>query len=385
MQEIKKQLRPEKKIFEVAEKFLKSLQADGVKFELGGSVAKRTNLKGSADIDIFARFKDDNAASDKLQEVLESYNPERIHGSRDYFQISYQGYCIEVVPVKLINDPKKANNVTDMSPLHVKWANKKLNDKLRDEIRLAKQFCKAQKIYGAESHIQGISGHVIDIFVIYYGTFIQLLKQASVWGDKVIIDIEKHGTAKELNKSKRVSPLIVIDPIQPERNAAAGLNKESFNKFKESAIKFLETQDKEMFVIKDLDEESFKKKHKNVVIIHYQPLEGKDDVVGSKIRQAINYIRKNTQEFYPTEIEWDFNKALFAFKEKKLNKKMILQGPPRNKLADSKKFEKAHKNTFTKDGRVYAEEEREYLIPEEKIKSLIKEKYVKERMRKITC
>lgn len=383
--DIKKTLRPEKKIFEVANEFIKFLNHKNVKFELGGSVAKKTNLKNSSDIDIFARFKSDGNLSDELEKLLKVYNPERIHGSRDYFQVSYKGYCVEIVPVKFISKVKDSENVTDMSPLHVKWANKNLSDKLRDEIRLAKQFCKAQKIYGAESHIKGFSGHVLDILIVYYGSFSNLLKQASVWGDKVIIDIENHKTINSLSKSKTEGPMIIIDPIQKDRNAAAGLALPAFNKFKNLAKQFLEIPDKEMFVVKSIDEKSFKKRHKHVVVLKYLALKGKDDVVGSKINQIISFLRKNTEEFLATEAEWDFEKAFLAFKENKLPKQMEIRGPPKNKLADVKKFKSKHKKIIEKENRVYAIEEREFLSPKKKIKELIKSKYVTSRLESIRC
>ena len=43
----------------------------------------------------------------------------------------------------------------------------------------------------------------------------------------------------ELNKSKQQGPLIVIDPVQKDRNAAAALNHEKFEIIKKTAKQFL--------------------------------------------------------------------------------------------------------------------------------------------------
>ena len=210
---------------------------------VGGSFAKDTHLADDHDCDIFVRFdfkyKDTNL-SDLLQKCLRKFKPERVHGSRDYFLFS-NNLNFEVVPVLNISKPDRAVNVTDVSPLHVAWTKK---HKKSDEIRLAKTFCKANSIYGAESYIKGFSGHVLDILTIKYGSFVNLLKASQKWKDKTVIDVEKHYKNAEdamfkINVSKTQSPLVVVDPIQPERNAAAALGYDAFNLFVKKAKEFL--------------------------------------------------------------------------------------------------------------------------------------------------
>ena len=210
---------------------------------VGGSFAKDTHLADDHDCDIFVRFdfkyKDTNL-SDLLQKCLRKFKPERVHGSRDYFLFS-NNLNFEVVPVLNISKPDRAVNVTDVSPLHVEWTKK---HKKSDEIRLAKTFCKANSIYGAESYIKGFSGHVLDILTIKYGSFVNLLKASQKWKDKTVIDVEKHYKNAEdamfkINVSKTQSPLVVVDPIQPERNAAAALGYDAFNLFVKKAKEFL--------------------------------------------------------------------------------------------------------------------------------------------------
>jgi len=154
----------------------------------GGSTAKGTFLKGNFDVDIFVRFKQSLPdISSTLELLLASFAVEknivieRVHGSRDYFTFSYDNLFFEIVPVQYIKSPADANNVTDMSPLHVFWVTKLLTPKLQNDVRLAKQFCKACGVYGAESFINGLSGHVLDILVISYGGFEELLQAASSW------------------------------------------------------------------------------------------------------------------------------------------------------------------------------------------------------------
>ncbi len=155
----------------------------GAKAELGGSGAKGTWLK-QFDVDFFVKFNYQKykSKSDKLSDILEKHLKKkfkkiiRLHGSRDYFQIKEKGYTFEIVPILNINKAEEAINITDVSPLHAKWVLK--HKKYLDDIRLAKKFCKAAKVYGAESYIQGFSGYICEILAVYYKGFLPLVREA---------------------------------------------------------------------------------------------------------------------------------------------------------------------------------------------------------------
>ncbi|MBW2990368.1 nucleotidyltransferase domain-containing protein [Candidatus Woesearchaeota archaeon] len=280
LKKVVKKLKPAKQEFiqvdEVIKKINSLLEKNKIKARCvaGGSYAKGTILRNDFDIDLFVRFdysykdKDTSkaeplSAKDKslsisklLGKAIAPLKPELVHGSRDYYQLRKKNLLFEIVPVLKIDNYKQAVNVTDMSPLHVDYVKKHLVKKplLGDEIRLAKQFCKAIKVYGAESYIRGFSGHVLDLLIIYYGSFEKLLMQASVWGSKAVLDPGSHlkDPVKQLNKSKTQSPLIIVDPVQPDRNAAAAVSKEKFEVFKQKAREFLDKPGAKFFEIKKL-------------------------------------------------------------------------------------------------------------------------------------
>ena len=183
------------------EKLNKTLANSGAKAILGGSSAKDTWLSNNRELDIFIQFpltkyKDKtNQLTEILEEAVQKAFPklkrERLHGSRDYFQLNYKGFTFELVPILKINKAEEAINITDISPLHAKWVNKN-GKKIKDEIRLTKQFAKAQQLYGAESYISGFSGYILEILTIHYNSFEELLKAATKWKAPAIIDTEKH-------------------------------------------------------------------------------------------------------------------------------------------------------------------------------------------------
>ena len=299
--EIRPDSKYEKEILKKASAIIKEINFSlkNAKAVLGGSGAKGTWLK-TFDADIFVKFNYSkyNEKSDQLSDLLSTflkkhYKITRLHGSRDYFQIRESKFTFEIVPILEIRNAEQARNITDVSPLHSNFVKK--HSKLVDEIRLTKQFFKAAKVYGAESYIRGFSGYVCEILTINYGSFLKLIKVISKWKEKTTVDVKNYYKGKqifmELNKSKLTSPIIVIDPVQKDRNAAAALDHEKFEIIKHRAKEFLKKPSIEFFRVKTLTEPEIRKKFgKKVVILKAIPLKKKEDVAGAKMLKAFHYI-----------------------------------------------------------------------------------------------
>jgi len=394
LEKIKNSIKPdEKAVWKKANDFLKkinnSIKKNKINAEavVGGSLAKGTFLKGDHDIDIYVKFSKEyetEKLSDLLEKILKPLKPERVHGSRDYFIKAIGNIKYEIIPVYDVKDATEIVNITDASILHFKWLDKQTrkNPKIRDEIRLAKAFCKSAGIYGAESYIKGFSGHVLDIVTVYYGSFIDLIKNAAKWRKKQVIDfynVYKGNALKELNKSKIQSPLIVIDPVQPERNAAAALSDEMFFKFIEKAKAFLKKPSEKFFSREEFSVKKIKKK--NTIIIEIKPLSGKKDVVGSKLLKALEEIRDCLEKngFEVNDYGWHWNKiAYFWFRMKKMKipRKYVHEGPPLKAKKNVEQFKKKYKDTFVRGERIYANVERKLTNAKEMIKSALKIDYI---------
>lgn len=398
---IKAELKPDRKIIsevdDVVKKINQLLKKSKVKADCvkGGSIAKGTFLKNDYDVDLFVRF-DYSYKGKKLSDILEkalkkSFKIERVHGSRDYFQIQNK-LLFEIVPVLKISDYKKAANVTDMSPLHVDYIKKKLKEQQKDEIRLTKQFCKAAKVYGAESYIKGFSGHILDLLIIHHGSFEKLIKAATKWTPKVIIDLEKHlkNPLKQLDKAKTHSPLIIVDPVQPDRNAAAAMNMEKFNLFIQASKEFLKKPSKEFFKVKPIIKKEIKiDEDEELIFIEALPLEGKRDIIGAKLLKTFQFIRarirKNDFELIDSGFEFIHKGAIyFIVKKETLEKTIIMAGPPLSEKIGVERFKEKHESTFIDNDILYAEEKRKYREIHNLIEDSIKDEYVKERTKKIS-
>jgi len=388
----------------ITTEFLEKLNAKlkDAKVILGGSGAKDTWLSGNHDIDLFVQYdyKKYSSESEHLSELLEKtlkktfpkVEINKLHGSRDYFQLTYKKLNFEVVPIIKISKSEDALNITDISPLHAIWVNKNTKDK-KDDIRLVKQLCRANKLYGAESYISGFSGYILEILIAHYGSFEKLLKASEKWKDKEVVDPEKHYKNKamvmfNLNTSKLQSPLIIVDPVDQNRNAAAALSLEKFMLFKKVAKSYLKKPSATFFTKKEIDLEQLNKEKGNLVYVKVIPLEGKGDVVGVKLLKAFEFLEKEFKPFGVKKSDWDWDrekKAVFYYilEKDKLPDYDLRKGPPL-KLEDFvKDFKKKNKDTFVKEGKLYAKIKVEYPLLKDFVNDLIKQKYFKEKVKKI--
>ncbi|MBW2968118.1 hypothetical protein KY362_06550, partial [Candidatus Woesearchaeota archaeon] len=341
----------------------------------------------------FAYSHKDDDISKLLAKALIGMKAVKVHGSRDYYHVK-NGISYELVPVLDIKDPAKAMNVTDMSPLHVSWV--KNHKGYNDEIRLAKQFCKAAGVYGAESYIKGFSGHVLDILVIHHGGFLKLLRASQKWKDKEVIDPEnyyKRDALKKLNRSKIDSPIIVIDPVLPERNAAAALSYEKLDMFREAAANFLKNKDVAAFEVKELSVDDIRRKAGNdkLLLLEVGALRGKEDVVGAKLLKAFTQIRNQIRfhDFKVKDAGWTWNKkqkALFWYvtDPRDLFEVTKWVGPPLREKERVASFKKKHRKTFVEKGRICSYVKRKYTKAEALMADVLKDPLLKEKVKSIT-
>src|SRR3989454_8622454 len=102
----------------------------------------------------------------------------------------------------------------------------RLTDQLRLEIRILKKFMKGVGVYGAEIRIGGFSGMLVETLTLKYGSFQETLSHSSDWRNGTVIEIEESGRGKRELSQKFDSPLVVVDPIDPNRNLAAAVRTE---------------------------------------------------------------------------------------------------------------------------------------------------------------
>ena len=359
-------------------KIKRNLQARKINADIfiGGSFAKKTLIKkDSYDIDIFVRFDKkykDTVLSDLTEKILAGtgFMVMRIHGSRDYFKIKIkENVFLEAVPVKRVQNPRQAENVTDLSYSHVNYIKKKIkSEKILDEIRLAKAFCYANGSYGAESYVRGFSGYGLELLIYHYKSFLKFIKaiikiNAS---KKVIIDIEKHYKNKDrilmdINEAKLKSPIILIDPTYKQRNVLAALSEETFRNFQDACRNFLKKPAKEFFEKKNVNVEKLKKDADNkgyeFVLLKITTNKQEGDVAGSKLLKFHSHLAEETGKFFEIKekgFEYQGGKSGRSFFVARKKPFIIVTGPMIAQEKHAGKFKEKYKEISIKNGRLYS-------------------------------
>jgi tRNA nucleotidyltransferase (CCA-adding enzyme) len=359
---------------------------------VGGSFGKGTYLKGSFDVDLFFRFDkryEEEELSRNLERALKStkliYKKQK--GSRDYFSgtFSHKKVSInfEAIPVLKIKNELDARNSTDLSVFHVDFIKSKIkeNPDLSDEIRLAKQYFKAKELYGAESYIEGFSGHVIDILIAHYGSLKDLLLSAKEWDEITFIDInnfyeDQIHAMKELEKDKH-SCLVVVDPIMKDRNAARALSVTNYNKFLIEVLNFKDLNYDD-FVIKNESVKSkvkkeikfFRKNSFKVLVykIKFDIKNDSEDIVGSKLKRLSKILIKYFEDFdfkvFNSDFLIDMKTGdcvfIYTFENTTISDLRVINGPKIFMKVPLKNFLKVRKNFFVDEDRVSTYEKRKF-------------------------
>ncbi|PJA70788.1 hypothetical protein CO154_01135, partial [Candidatus Pacearchaeota archaeon CG_4_9_14_3_um_filter_31_7] len=186
--------------------------------------------------------------------------------------------------------------------------------------------------------------------------------------------------------------LILIDPVQKERNVLAALTKEKFDLFKKTASEFLKHPSEKFFEKKELNVSELikqtKKNKKNLAVFKISTNKEKEDIALAKALKFSSFLlfklEKNGFKIIKTEKEFEKSSMnLYIIYENPV-KEFLISGPPCKIEKNCADFRKKHKNTTIKNGRIYAKCKREFLdlekffyIFKNKEKKTIKEMNVK--------
>ena len=234
---------------QLADKLIKRLDkltpAD-ISIELAGSTAKGTNLSGDMDFDIFMLFSKKYSVNELMslgikyaKKFSKGNKSEIAYAQHPYLRAWIEGIEIDIVPSYKINDVSEMLTAVDRSPLHTRYINSKMDAKQKDDVRLLKRFLKTQGIYGAEGRIQGFSGYLCELLILKYGSLMELLDAATQWKGVPVITLAEKLNENEVKKKYSDAAMIVIDPVDPERNVAASVSKTSLTVLMHTARMFL--------------------------------------------------------------------------------------------------------------------------------------------------
>jgi len=202
--------------------------------EIGGSVAKDTWLSGDVDIDVFMLFPT-SVSKKELGELgltiarraVSGYRQRERYAEHAYLEAWVDDVRVNIVPCYVTTSGNWLS-AADRSPYHTRYVVEELKaNHLADEIRVFKRLVKGIGAYGAEIRVSGLSGYLCELLILHYGSFPKALEAMSKWRFGEVVDPENvyQGNVSEARRLFH-APLIVVDPVDQNRNVAAAVSKE---------------------------------------------------------------------------------------------------------------------------------------------------------------
>ena len=266
----------------VRKQVVKHSEITGVEF--GGSYVKGTWLPNKADIDIFIKFRKSTPDKKFIEiskiigfESLKKYKPYVRYSEHPYVEAEIMGTKVNVVPCY---DVKKGQwqSAADRSPFHTKFMLESLTGVMKNEVRLLKNFLSSNKIYGSEIAKQGISGYVTEVLILHYGSFQNVINS--------IAKLEKNYIIGKPTKKFDTS-LIIIDPIDSNRNLGAAISNENLGRFILASRAFIKKPSLSFFKLKQT-KKIFKKNLENTIFIKFNYKHRSPDIIWGQVKRAVN-------------------------------------------------------------------------------------------------
>jgi tRNA nucleotidyltransferase (CCA-adding enzyme) len=347
-----------------------------------GSTARNTWLRGETDIDVFIMFPEDLSEEELKEQGLAlatsiSERCEERYASHPYIHAYFYDaeqrteYGVDLVPCFLVKDAAALKSAVDRTPFHKEYITSRIAG-LADDVLLLKQFMMRLGIYGSELRRKGFAGYLCELLILHYASLVSLLSAAAQWHYGERIDIEGKGTYK----GEGNEPLIVIDPVDPNRNVAAAVSEYSFCRFIDAARAFLADPRMEFFLPREaapLRADEFAKLRKErgteMVMIVFDAPDVVEDILFPQLRKAeasvTNLIERHGFEVYRSDVYSEGDKAFLLFEMLVWSLPRIRKhvGPPVTLKLHAEKFKEkyaASHRMFIEEGRYVVEVERKY-------------------------
>jgi len=377
---------------EAYENYADFIRDEGFETFFAGSAGRGTCRRGDRDIDLFVLFPEDIERSELEKKGLnigrklfEKFNGEYEveYAEHPYTKGIIDGKEVEVVPC-IDTSPENIRTAVDRSPHHAKWVRNNLNQEQKEDVVLLKAFLEASDIYGSSLKIRGFSGYLCEVLVHEYGDIESLLKHACKWRERTLIDPENHhedGLPEELEKKFKHDDLVVIDPVDPDRNVASVLTTENYSKFVFEAHRFVDEPGVDLFEKQDTELDKFllKKeveKRGNFTVFEFNAPERPDDILYPQLRKFMRRIeavlQKHDFEVYESGFHVSETVKIFFETQSDIPKINLKKGPkPVHGRDHMREFNEKYSNVSVKNDRLVAKIEREFTEPKALIKDFL--------------
>ena len=268
----------------------------------GGSFAKGTWLKNETDVDIFMKFSThidledfENYGKEIGLQSLKDFSPYLRYADHPYVEAYVETVKINVVPCYDV-PYGRWRSAADRSPFHTTYVNNTLDDHKKNQVRLLKKFFRSLRIYGAEISKKGFSGYVSEVLIIKFGSFLSTLDYFSDFTeDKKIISVD-NVLLNDEKLRKFNSFLILLDPIDNDRNLGTAISALSAGTFIQGSRMFLKNPANNFFDnIKKtsyIDPSLIGLLSSDILIIEFDFSFRAPDIIWGQLQKSVNSLSK---------------------------------------------------------------------------------------------
>ncbi len=374
---------------------IKAIEGNHVDVIVAGSTARNTHLRGDRDIDMFVLFPEELTKEDFVNEglriakkVFRGCEWEEAFSEHPYIRGNINGYAVEIVPSYKVSSASQLKSAVDRTPFHNDYLQKRLTSRQRDYVRLLKQFLKGIGCYGAELKYNSVPGYVTELLILRYGDFLSCIKHVAAWRKNELIDLENYyGGTEPLKRFN--SHLVIVDPVDRNRNVAAALSYNQYARFIAASQAFMQKPSTDFFFgkkLKVLNTASLKKilRKKEIIAVKLPyPKKALADIIWGQTKRlskkisnqlAMNNFVVNREEAWTDEKTM----LLLVFELEFLSLQRITKkiGPEVVDREHSKRFLEVHKKAVAgpriENGRWIIEIERQFTEADGFLKSYLK-------------
>ncbi|MBY8987759.1 MAG: hypothetical protein KGD61_04845 [Candidatus Lokiarchaeota archaeon] len=395
----------------------------------GSTGIKQTQLKNDFDIDLFVGLNYelykpnyDGLSKNKLKKeskkdfrslcnnwiiksltLKEFHHPRLLYAEHPYVTVDYlvSNYTIKIDIVLFFDleldyimnyGPVTA---VDRSPWHGRFVKDNLSQKQKNDVRVLKQFFKANHCYGDKSAVGkvGFIGYSAELLIHHFGNLHDLFSNFAKLKDNPI-DFSNR-SIDELKKIQHFQNdyIIITDPVDKNRNVASAISEKAYKYIKQRINEFLGNPSKDYFLIENIPEIDITKidRHLGEKIfivevknenneIHYTINRDKLYSIGDSIKANGEKEFSHAERFGQIEFEVyfehdleEYNLSIFCEKPE-IEKKYLRRGPPIKDKVHSEKFMKKNPNYFEKDGFLWVNSVRDYSTFEDFLRVTLRDK-----------
>ena len=388
----------------------------------GSTGRKQTQLRGTADIDLFVGLVPENYAAmldrpiqtrhqaldDLMSNMvnnwfepavveLETTDVQRAFSQHPYLSLKMMGLEIDILGCFDIDadylSEKGPITAVDRTVHHTRYVADLLTDVKRDDARIMKSFVRACHAYGDQCAVgrMGITGVSLELLVILSKSLEDAFTALGQLDGRPIDPLKRSLRELRQNPAFRDDYIIMIDPIDHQRNIASSFTPRAYEWVKHCIHRLREVSKKgdENEVLDMLSESAiptealpdwlanhaFSREFKSDGTRHYTILRDKLYRVARKVQASLEYERTGESRFGETLVEVYFEDERYSIgllvEKAEISEHYVRRGPPMDLVEAVDEFRKSHPEVEERDGYLWTTERRQWRNPQELIDDVL--------------